>query len=168
MRKRIKAVIAVAVLGVVTPALAQEVVVTGQRRGAYLNAETNPSSSRPIINLRRTADFAVQPVHIIGSFPHMHELGRTFRTEVTRAGSPNAQVLVDVPLWNFESQTMYPEETPFQFNPGDSIRTTCTYDNFTGAQVNFGERTEDEMCFNFVLLYPISMFNQGRTCVGLF
>lgn len=66
MRKRIKAVIAVALLGVATPALAQEVVVTAARRGAYLNAEVNPSSSRPIINLRRTADFAVQPVHIIG------------------------------------------------------------------------------------------------------
>lgn len=66
MRKLVKVGIAVAALGVAVPALAQEVVVTGQRRGAYLNAEVNQSSSRPIINLRRTADFAVQPVHIIG------------------------------------------------------------------------------------------------------
>ncbi|MCX8476141.1 MAG: TonB-dependent receptor [Sphingomonas sp.] len=66
MRKRIKAAIAVALLGVATPALAQEVVVTAARRGAYLNAEVNQSSSRPIINLRRTADFAVQPAQIIG------------------------------------------------------------------------------------------------------
>lgn len=66
MRKLTKASIAMALLGVAAPALAQEVVVTGQRRGAYLNAETNQSSSRPIINLRRTADFAVQTVHVIG------------------------------------------------------------------------------------------------------
>lgn len=66
MRKRIKAVIAVAMLGVAAPSLAQEVVVTAARRGAYLNAEVNQSNSRPIINLRRTADFAVQPAQIIG------------------------------------------------------------------------------------------------------
>ena len=66
MRMLFKALIATTMLSAAAPALAQEVVVTAQRRGAYLNAEVNQSSSRPIINLRRLADFAVQPVQIQG------------------------------------------------------------------------------------------------------
>lgn len=66
MRLRTKAIIAAAMLTSAAPAFAQEVVVSAARRGSYLNAEVNQSSSRPIINLRRTADFAVQPVQIVG------------------------------------------------------------------------------------------------------
>ena len=67
MRIWMKAVLGAAMLSAAAPALAQEVVVTGARRGAYLNAiDTGGSGSRPIINLKRTADFAVQVVRIIG------------------------------------------------------------------------------------------------------
>ena len=38
-----------------------------------------------------------------------------------------------------------------------SLTTTCTYDNPDGGPVGFGEDTEDEMCFNFVLTYPIDI-----------
>jgi hypothetical protein len=106
-------------------------------------------------------------VHIIASFPHMHGLGQTFRTDILRNGNENAmETLVDVPRWDFEGQRFYSHEPSVTFNPGDAIRTTCVYDNQTGAPVRFGERTEDEMCFNFVLLYPISLFPNGRTCAG--
>jgi hypothetical protein len=40
--------------------------------------------------------------------------------------------------------------------PGDTLRTTCTYKNATAAPIRFGERTENEMCFNFVAVYPIT------------
>ncbi len=61
-----KLLLAATALAGAVPALAQEVVVTAARRGSYLNAETNQSSERPIINLRRTADFAVLPAQILG------------------------------------------------------------------------------------------------------
>jgi hypothetical protein len=67
MRIWIKAVLGAVMLSSAAPALAQEVVVTGARRGAYLNAlDTGGSGSRPIINLKRTADFSVQIVRIVG------------------------------------------------------------------------------------------------------
>jgi hypothetical protein len=31
--------------------------------------------------------------------------------------------------------------------------------------VRLGERTEDEMCFNFVLIYPIELFTGSRVCI---
>jgi len=112
--------------------------------------------------------FLPEPVHMIASFPHMHGLGRTFLTEILRNGNESAlETLVDVPRWDFEGQRFYGHDPSVTFNPGDAIRTTCVYDNPTDTAVRFGERTEDEMCFNFVLLYPISLFTGQRTCAGL-
>jgi hypothetical protein len=109
-----------------------------------------------------------QPVTIIASFPHMHQLGTKFRTDIMR-GSNNGPVqnLVDIQHWDFENQQFYRHDPPVVFDPGDAVRTTCTYDNPTTDAVKFGEKTEDEMCFNFVMLYPISMFESQRQC-GLF
>ena len=50
------------------------------------------------------------------------------------------------------------------FNPGDSVRTTCTYDNPGSIPVTFGENTENEMCFDFVLAYPIDALAE-RKCM---
>jgi hypothetical protein len=109
--------------------------------------------------------FLPEPVSIIASFPHMHELGRSIRTEIFR-GADNGpmETLINVDPWVFDNQTFYAFDPPVVFNPGDSVRTTCTYDNPTNAEVKFGEATEDEMCFDFVMLYPISLFQGQRQC----
>ena len=72
MRNGMKALITATMLSVAAPAPApaQEVIVTAQRRGynsgdaAYSNGVV--ATSRPIINLRRTADYAVQTVRVAG------------------------------------------------------------------------------------------------------
>ena len=96
------------------------------------------------------------PVTIVGSGPHMHTHGMTFRSEVLRGGDPaHVDMLVDIAHWNFNQQTGYaPPGGTMVIQPGDVIRTTCTYDNGTDTPIFFGERTEDEMCFNFVSAYP--------------
>lgn len=96
------------------------------------------------------------PVTIVGSGPHMHTHGVAFRSEVLRGGDPtNVEVLVDIGRWDFNSQTGYaPPGGQMVIQPGDVIRTTCTYDNGTDSAIYFGERTEDEMCFDFVSAYP--------------
>jgi len=96
------------------------------------------------------------PVTIVGSGPHMHTHGISFRSEVLRGGDPtHVEMLVDLPRWDFNQQTGYaPPGGPMTIMPGDVIRTTCTYDNGTDDAIYFGERTEDEMCFNFVSAYP--------------
>jgi hypothetical protein len=40
-------------------------------------------------------------------------------------------------------------------NPGDSLITTCAYNSSSRAKnTTWGEETQDEMCFNFLLYYP--------------
>lgn len=98
MRLSTKAILAAAALCAAVPSVAQEVVVTGNRRGSYLNAEVNPSSSRPIINLRRTADFAVQPVQIIGDTreeaKRYEEIYAMVRGAIELAGKHNVELSI--------------------------------------------------------------------------
>ncbi len=96
-----------------------------------------------------------ETLHVLWTSPHMHTNGKTFRTDITRAG--RTLNLVEVPDWDFADQRAFtrdPETTLIQ--AGDSLRTTCTYGNTTGATIRFGEKTENEMCFNFVVAYPIT------------
>ena len=101
-------------------------------------------------------------LHVLGAGPHMHEYGRAMRTEIHRDGG-GVDTLVDVPVFDFDSQGMYITDEDLVIHPGDSVETTCTYDNPTDDFVFFGEGTNDEMCFNFVMAYPIESI-EDRTC----
>ena len=37
---------------------------------------------------------------------------------------------------------------------GDVIKTRCAWNNTTDQTVQFGENTENEMCFSFTMYYP--------------
>ncbi len=120
---------------------------------------------------------ASEPVKMLLSWPHMHETGASLKTELFRDGNTdNTEVLVDVPTWNFENQIYYPHTPAVEITPGDILRTTCTFTNDSDQTVNFGEGTNDEMCFDFSIVYPIDAFSfenpfgppeLGRYCIGL-
>jgi hypothetical protein len=108
------------------------------------------------------------PVHILASFPHMHQLGRRLTTDILRGGLESAtETLVDVDPFQFQNQRYYPHEPEVLIHPGDALRTRCVYDNPNDHAVFLGEGTGDEMCFNFVMLYPLDIVGETREC-GLF
>ncbi len=109
--------------------------------------------------------YVPEPLTVIATFPHMHELGRSIKTEVMRGSDTGpVDMMVNVKDFSFDSQTFYRKSPPMIIYPGDSLKTTCTYDNPGVNTVTFGENTENEMCFDFVMLYPINIFTNGRTC----
>jgi hypothetical protein len=85
----------------------------------------------------------------VALFPHMHQTGTHFKTEVLRG----EQVLT---LWDreyqFESQEFELIE-PFTFQAGDMVRTTCTYVNTTGNTIHWGDSSDAEMCFTVFMQY---------------
>lgn len=92
------------------------------------------------------------PVTIFQSWPHMHQLGREFTSVIEKADG-STLMLADVPNYDFEYQVTYPNPN-YQLEVGDTVSTTCTWENSTSSTANFGENTSDEMCFNFVAYYP--------------
>ncbi|HMJ16147.1 MAG TPA: hypothetical protein VK524_32255 [Polyangiaceae bacterium] len=109
-----------------------------------------------------------RPVYIFASSPHMHKLGTKFRTTHTRGG----QALPDISnigTWVFDKQHKFGLPR-VEYRPGDSMVTTCNYANPTPFGVNFGPGTIQEMCYDFVMAYPLADVRgecgQGVTFTG--
>lgn len=90
------------------------------------------------------------PVHVISIMPHMHQLGRRMRIE--RLGVDGGVELLHDEAFDFWQQRIYP--TDWVLAPGESLRTTCAYDNATENPVVYGHFTGDEMCYAFAVAYP--------------
>ncbi|GAB1818687.1 monooxygenase [Herbidospora sp. RD11066] len=91
---------------------------------------------------------------------HMHLLGRSIKVELN-PGTPAAQVLLDVPEFNFDDQQHVPLATPVKVKPGDTVRITCTHDaklrtmlpalqKLPPRYVVYGDGTSDEMCIGLM------------------
>jgi len=100
------------------------------------------------------------PITIIGFTPHMHEIGIHMKSVVTRTGGSDDNVF-DLPF-QFDYQTNYLMNPPVVMMPGDTITSTCTYQNEAASSVGFGQSTKQEMCYQFALSYPYGALNNGR------
>ncbi|HSD89413.1 MAG TPA: hypothetical protein VLB44_17910 [Kofleriaceae bacterium] len=88
--------------------------------------------------------------NVFALFPHMHQLGTHLKTEVVTGGTP--RVLTDAP-YTFEHQEVLRFE-PIALAPGDTINTSCTWNNTTSSMVTYGESTTTEMCYSIMYRYP--------------
>jgi hypothetical protein len=100
------------------------------------------------------------PITIIGFNPHMHEIGIHMSSEVTRATGGAKEMVFDLPF-QFDYQTNYMMDPPVVLQPGDSIESTCTWQNEGFSSVGFGQSTKQEMCYQFALSYPYGALNNG-------
>lgn len=91
-------------------------------------------------------------LHFFAAMPHMHKLGVAMSTTLTPAGGGAPVDLGTMSSFSFDTQAWLPIDAVSK--GGDTIRTSCSWVNVTGAPVGFGERTEDEMCYSFTLYYP--------------
>jgi copper type II ascorbate-dependent monooxygenase-like protein len=121
------------------------------------NANDYPVTS----NCTSLASDRTTPITVIGASPHMHKLGTGFRTQHMRGGM-NLGDLVNIPLgtWSFDGQVNYPVARR-QVLPGDTLQTTCYYDNPNPTAVSFGTKTTDEMCFDFITVFPYGSANHN-------
>lgn len=117
MRIAFTGFIAAALALTATAAVAQEILVTGQRRG-YNSGDASYSdgvvaTSRPIINLKRSADYAVQTVRVTGDTreaeTRRNDLRATIRNMIAAAAKADVElatgdyVLTPLTLANYEN-----------------------------------------------------------------
>jgi hypothetical protein len=85
---------------------------------------------------------------------HMHTLGKSVRLSVVRLDGSET-CLVDIPAWDFDQQQTFRLAEPLTIaGEADEIVLTCTWDNPTDREVNWGDRTEDEMCLATMYITP--------------
>jgi hypothetical protein len=101
-----------------------------------------------------------EPVTIRIAAGHMHLLGSSVTIELN-PDTPRAQVLLDIPRWDFHWQNAYALERPVRARAGDVVRVTCRHDvgkRAAGEQgipkapryILWGEGTTDEMCLGIL------------------
>jgi hypothetical protein len=82
----------------------------------------------------------------------MHSAGKAIWTDHYR-GSQQLAPLGQKHSWDFNQQS--PTHVKAVIQPGDRLVTNCVYNSQTrGKATRFGEGTADEMCFNFLMVYP--------------
>ncbi|MFD3378926.1 MULTISPECIES: hypothetical protein [unclassified Streptomyces] len=113
----------------------------------------------------QTCDHKVEaPMTLFAGFGHMHLLGRAIKVELN-PGTPNAQVVLDVPQFDFDNQRLVKLPSPVEIGPGDTLRVTCTHDAGLRKQlpqlsklppryVVWGDGTSDEMCTGIMTVSP--------------
>lgn len=94
---------------------------------------------------------------------HMHAMGSKAKFEIVRKDGTR-ECINDIPAWQFHWQLPYSLAAPKTVNPGDKLRVECHWDNSqenqpyvdgvrrTPRDLNWGSRTEDEMCVAGVYL----------------
>jgi hypothetical protein len=113
----------------------------------------------------QTCDHEVEePATVFAGFAHMHMLGRSLKVELN-PGTPKAEVLLDVPQFDFDNQRLMKLPTPVEVAPGDTLRVTCTHDaglrkvlpqlsKLPPRYVVWGDGTSDEMCIGIMAVSP--------------
>ncbi len=91
------------------------------------------------------------PLHVFSTWPHMHRIGTEFHGSVVRADGTR-ETLIDVAPWVFEDQRAFGVD--LDLAAGDTVETTCVWENPTDEYVLPGPRTTDEMCGQSLIVWP--------------
>ncbi len=102
-----------------------------------------------------TCDVDAPVGEIISFWPHMHELGTTYRMTLN-PDTPDEKLLIDIDRWDFQWQMGYYPVEPLILSPGDVLRIECGWDRalwpvgVESRYIVWAEGTQDEMCYTGV------------------
>jgi peroxiredoxin len=110
-----------------------------------------------------------RPVLLLSLFPHMHLRGKSFRYDVTYPDG-SAEVLLDVPRYDFNWQHRYDLAEPKRLPSGSLLRCSAVYDNSADnpanpdpdATVHAGLQSWDEMFNGY---FDVALADEDRTAI---
>lgn len=98
---------------------------------------------------------------IVAGMPHMHQIGKAFSHELVRQDGTREDI-VSLTGWSFDLQYFY--DLSKSVKAGDRMIMRCTYQNPTAQIVIGGQKTTNEMCYNFMFVTPPAARDE---CPGL-
>jgi hypothetical protein len=111
-----------------------------------------PAHGASDISCRYAVPNELNGAHLFASMPHMHQLGTSIATSLTKKGASAPQDIGSRTAWDFGNQPY--EAISATLGAGDTVTTRCAWKNPSDKSVGFGPYTEDEMCFSFMMYYP--------------
>ena len=82
---------------------------------------------------------------------HMHTRGKTANFKIDHPDGSET-CLVNIDKWDFDWQRSYAFTEVEQVRQGDTLSLTCTWDNMTNQDLDWGDGTVDEMCLSTMLV----------------
>ena len=137
-------------------AASRQLVLTARRgalhRAGWLPLRAPTPALRPHQVEQSTATCIVgDELHIISTWPHMHEAGRAFRGAVIRDGVAEPYVSVDP--WSYDTQHAVP--IALAVAGGQALETHCVWLNETAQTILPGPSIHDEMCAQSLIAWPV-------------
>ena len=121
---------------------------------AHARLNIPPHAARHVEVKEQSVPF---PMNLTGLMAHMHVRGRAFKFEVLPPGGGEAEVLLDIPRYDFNWQLRYDYAQPKFLPAGSRVRLTAVFDNSAGNPANpdpdktvrWGPQTHDEMMIGY-------------------
>lgn len=105
----------------------------------------------------RCINDADEPITLVALWPHMHQLGTEVALDAIGVDGSTRPILTRT--YAFDYNQHYYVNASLQ--PGEQVRTSCTYFNSTAYSVGFGQSVIQEMCFMFAFSYPAHALDNG-------
>lgn len=127
---------------------------------AQCGAKVEDFAAMTIGDASSSCDLPVRnPGRITNLFVHMHELGASIRLTLN-PGTPDEQILVDVPDWDFEWQLNYRPTDEVIISTGDTVRIECAWNRELApydavGYILWSDGTGDEMCYSSITTAPL-------------
>jgi hypothetical protein len=127
---------------------------------ADIDLAAGPQSLHQFFKVPPSIDLSQSKIFAITG--HEHALGTGVKVNVAPAkAGPMTEVYAPDPFSWSEPETVTPAE-PFSVPTGGGFDFTCSWNNTTGQNVEFGESAKKEMCFFWAYYYP----SQGsKVCI---
>jgi hypothetical protein len=107
---------------------------------------------------------STEPIHMMIFEPHMHRIGKSMKTIVNHMDGTK-ETIFDEPF-SFGSETHYYKN--YDLKPGETLTTSCTFNNTNDFGVPFGESSDSEMCYQFVYSWPAhALSNYAPSILGV-
>jgi len=103
-------------------------------------------------------------VNVYSTMVHAHQRGRRLWTVLMRNGT-FVTTIGNNQAYDFNLQKTVSLTPHVKVYPGDQLFTYCVWDTSKDTQnVTYGEKTENEMCINFLAFYPAYTNTSHITC----
>ena len=118
---------------------------------------------------RCTPQAQTEPIRILRVAPFMNDLGQRFEMQIDRIDGSTFPLLEEM----HTPQAYKSYDVPATLRVGDSILSTCYFNNPSSSNVSIGVEDGKELCHFFVLAYPAyALVNSGlinvenNSCLG--
>lgn len=128
-----------------------------------LQANVNPQHRETTCHAECTNSL-LGPINIFGSFLHMHSYGKQIWTSLYEGADIKKKKIINrIDFWNFKYQQT--THVNFTINRGDQLSTHAIFDlTQSNTPVKFGEKSSEEMLYNFMFGYPAKNMNGIFSC----